>query len=219
MFIIYEIRNTITGFKYIGCSKNLERRWKEHKRHLSQGIHHSVHLQNAWKKYGEHAFDWKILLECPSEEVMFLQEKNLIEQEKDLYNVAKGGLGGDKVSELPKEQYESFLINCSNAQKLRYEDPEERKKANCFKGLSQEERKERIKVWSEAKLGSKNNKYKYDKPVLQIDRTSGEVIKEWKDVCEASYAGFERRYVISCCKEKKGYNTHKGFVWRWKNQN
>lgn len=215
MFIIYEITNTITGFRYIGCTNNLERRWKEHKRHLQQGIHHNTHLQRAWNKYREESFNWKIILECPTEEVMFLQEKRLIEEEDSLYNIAKGGLGGDKISDLPKEQYELFLVNCSNAQKLRYKDPEERKKANCFKDLTQEEREQRLKIWSEAKLGSKNNKYKYDKPVLQIDRNTGEVLKKWKDVCEASYAGFERRYIIACCKGKKGYNSHKGFIWKW----
>jgi group I intron endonuclease len=217
MFVIYKIINTVTGYCYIGCSKNIKNRWREHKRHLQQGRHHNVHLQRAWDKYQEESFTWEIILECDSENMMFLEEKQLIENTVNLYNIAEGGLGGNYTKNWDKNRKEQHRVECSNRTIERYKDPEERKKANCFKGLTQEERDQRVKIWSEAKLGSKNNKYKYDKPVLQIDRSTGEVIKEWKDVCEASYAGFERRYVISCCKEKKGYNSHKGFIWRWKN--
>jgi group I intron endonuclease len=217
MFTIYRILNNVTGYCYIGCSKNLKSRWKEHKRDLQKEEHHNIHLQRAWNKYKEESFTWEVLLECKSEKLMFLKEKELIENTANLYNIAEGGLGGDYTKNWDEDRKEQHRVYCSNRNIERYKDPEERKKINCFKGLTQEERDQRLKVWSEAKVGDRNGRYKYNKPVLQIDRISGEVIKEWKDVCEASYAGFERRYVISCCKEKKGYNSHKGFIWKWKN--
>jgi len=217
MFSIYEIKNTITGFRYIGCSKNLERRWKEHNRHLIRNKHHCTHLQRAWNKYGAIAFEWKVLLECPSEELMFLEEKRLIEQEQALYNVAQGGLGGDRIRELSQEQYEAFLVNCSNSQKQRYERPGEREKANCFKGLTQQERGDRLKLWSEVKTGDKNGRYKNNQEVQQIDRTTKEVVKIWKDVAEVGRSGYSYSNVLACLNNKKGHNTAKGFIWKWKN--
>ncbi len=216
MFNIYEIRNTVTGFRYIGCSKDLQRRWKEHKRTLMRNKHHCTHLQRAWNKYGDLAFEWRVLLECPSEELMFLQEKELIEQNQNLYNVAKGGLGGDKIGELSQEQYMAFLVNCSNSQKKRYQRPGEREKANCFRKLTQEERDQRLKVWSEVKVGDKNGRYKNNQEVLQIDRITKEVVKVWKDVAEVGRSGYSYTNILACLRGKKGFNSCKGFIWRWK---
>ena len=217
MFTIYEIKNTATGFRYIGCSKNLERRWKEHKRDLMQNKHHCIHLQRAWNKYQDLAFEWKVILECPSEELMFLEEKRLIEQEQDLYNVAQGGLGGDRIRELSQEQYEAFIINCSNSQKERYQRPGEREKANTFKGLTQQERDDRLKLWSEVKTGDQNGRYKNNQEVLQIDRITKEVIKVWKDISEVGRSGYSYSNILACLRGKKGYNSSKGFIWKWKN--
>ena len=219
MFNIYEIKNTVTGFRYIGCSGNLERRWKEHKRGLVQNKHHCIHLQRAWNKYGASVFEWKVLVECFSEELMFLEEKNLIEQEQSLYNVSKGGLGGNKVGDLSQEQYNAFLVNCSNSQKKRYERPGEREKANCFKGLTQEEREQRLKVWSDVKVGDKNGRYKNNQQVLQIDRITQEVVKVWDDIAEVGRSGYGYTNVLACLRGKKGHKTCKGYLWKWKNQN
>jgi len=88
MFVIYRILNNVTGYCYIGCSKNLKSRWKEHKRQLQQGRHHNIHLQRAWNKYKEESFTWEILLECISEKTMFLEEKQIIESIENTYNIA-----------------------------------------------------------------------------------------------------------------------------------
>lgn len=217
MFIIYEIKNTITGFRYIGCSKNLERRWKEHKRDLVQNKHHCIHLQRAWNKYQDFSFEWKVLLECPSEKLMFLEEKKLIEQEQALYNIAKGGLGGDRVGDLSQERYQTFITNCSNSQKKRYQRPGEREKANCFKGLTEEERDSRLALWSEVKQGDKNGRYINNQQVLQIDRNTKEVVKIWKDVAEVGRSGYSYSNILACLRGKRGYNSSKGFIWKWKN--
>ena len=50
---IYEIRNIITGDRYIGSSVDILKRFTTHKRFLKQGSHHSIILQNSFNKYKE----------------------------------------------------------------------------------------------------------------------------------------------------------------------
>lgn len=216
MYQIYHIKNTKTGYRYIGCSKNLKARWKEHKRHLIEGRHHCIHLQRAWNKYGEAHFLFETLEEHPTENKMFQREKELISESTKTYNTAEGGFGGNTVKNFTEEQKQAFSRKAKERNAKRFKDPKEREKCNSFRNLSETELEERKKVWSEAKKGAKNNRYKYSSPVLQLDKKTGELIKEWKDVCEADYAGFERRWIINCCKGKKGFKSHKGFVWKWK---
>jgi len=66
---IYAIRNTVTSRRYVGSSKDIELRWKQHLRKLRGGKHANPILQNAWNKYGEQAFEWLVLEECPEAEL------------------------------------------------------------------------------------------------------------------------------------------------------
>jgi len=45
----------------VGGSIHIERRFRHHRQRLDAGIHHSVHLQNAWHKYGGDKFEFSIL--------------------------------------------------------------------------------------------------------------------------------------------------------------
>jgi group I intron endonuclease len=58
---IYAIRHVVSGKRYIGSSKRIERRWKEHKYRLNKGDHCTPHLQNAWNLYGADAFVFEII--------------------------------------------------------------------------------------------------------------------------------------------------------------
>lgn len=53
---IYKITCTVNSKIYIGSSVNILKRWQNHKSDLNKGKHHSPHLQRAWDKYGESAF-------------------------------------------------------------------------------------------------------------------------------------------------------------------
>lgn len=65
----------ISGIQGQGCyvgqtSRPIEVRWYYgHRRELRQQIHHNPHLQNAWNKYGEEAYDCVVLEGCPVEEL------------------------------------------------------------------------------------------------------------------------------------------------------
>lgn len=55
------INNKVNGHKYIGQSCNIKKRLYEHKRQLNKNEHNNSHLQNAWNKYGEGSFEFKII--------------------------------------------------------------------------------------------------------------------------------------------------------------
>ena len=82
---IYKIINTITGDFYIGSSKNIERRWAEHKCHSSWKKQPSNPLYHDMKKYGTDKFDFQILEEV---EIDSLKEKEqqFIEKLYPTYN-------------------------------------------------------------------------------------------------------------------------------------
>ena len=58
---IYKITNILNGKFYIGSSKNLVKRFYEHKLFLRNNTHTNTHLQNAWNKYGEENFKFEII--------------------------------------------------------------------------------------------------------------------------------------------------------------
>lgn len=61
---IYIILNTKNGKIYIGQAEDIHARQVEHKRDLKKNRHHNQHLQHAWNKYGEKAFQFKTLERC-----------------------------------------------------------------------------------------------------------------------------------------------------------
>jgi len=61
---IYKI-TCLSNFKcYIGSSKNIAVRWKNHKKSLNDNKHKNSYLQNCWNKYGEKSFIFEIIEEC-----------------------------------------------------------------------------------------------------------------------------------------------------------
>ena len=53
---IYIIINKVNGHHYVGSSRNVVKRFKDHVRDLKYNRHSSRHLQNAWNKYGAEQF-------------------------------------------------------------------------------------------------------------------------------------------------------------------
>ncbi len=56
MLVVYAIKNTLNGHRYVGSSNCHERRFADHRKMLMAGRHHCAHLQRAWNLYGEDAF-------------------------------------------------------------------------------------------------------------------------------------------------------------------
>ena len=58
---IYKITNLKNSKAYIGQSTDIKARWNNHKLELKNNSHKNSHLQNAFNKYGEDAFEFRIL--------------------------------------------------------------------------------------------------------------------------------------------------------------
>ena len=94
---IYCIENLINNKKYIGLSKDIERRWLEHRSELRRGDHINACLQKAWEKYGESAFKFRIIELCSEEhlcerECYYIQTYHTLSHENG-YNLTTGGDG------------------------------------------------------------------------------------------------------------------------------
>jgi group I intron endonuclease len=64
---VYYILNTCNDKIYVGCSSNIDNRWKDHRSNLRGGRHEIKALQQDWKTYGEAAFEFGTLVECPTQ--------------------------------------------------------------------------------------------------------------------------------------------------------
>lgn len=92
---IYCIENTINNKKYIGMSRDISRRWYEHKTELKNNSHDNKYLQSSWGKYGKDKFKFYVLEIC-SEELLSDRECYYIVLYKSLshkngYNLTSGG--------------------------------------------------------------------------------------------------------------------------------
>ncbi len=92
---IYRIVNKKNGRQYVGSAVLLRRRGQSHIRELIKGVHHNIHLQNDFDKYGADSFLFEVI-----EFVIFTDLKTLwaIEQihldkyydyQKQCYNIQR----------------------------------------------------------------------------------------------------------------------------------
>ena len=82
---VYKITNTITGDFYIGSSKDVKRRWVEHKCPSTWKNNPNKQLYKDMKKYGVDKFELEILAEVESEKLKE-KEQQFIETLKPTYN-------------------------------------------------------------------------------------------------------------------------------------
>ncbi|MFW6359737.1 MAG: GIY-YIG nuclease family protein [Chroococcales cyanobacterium] len=85
---IYQILNKLNGKSYIGQSRNIEKRWRQH----TQGLEKSNALESgsyplraAFLKYGLKQFEFNIVEKC-AEADLLIRENYWISQIKPEYN-------------------------------------------------------------------------------------------------------------------------------------
>jgi group I intron endonuclease len=84
---IYCIEHVASGRIYVGSAVDISRRWKEHRRRLDAGDHHSKFLQRSWEKHGAGSFLFRIVLLCDRPNLLWY-EQALIDAWKPKYNSA-----------------------------------------------------------------------------------------------------------------------------------
>lgn len=88
---VYCIYNKLNGFEYIGSTSNLYNRMLKHRALLRHNKHANPNLQKDWNKYGEDAFDYRIVELCTPEQLK-VREDYYIKNQLVGYNLADGAL-------------------------------------------------------------------------------------------------------------------------------
>lgn len=99
MIGIYMIKSKVNNKVYIGCSNNIERRFKEHKKKLVKNIHHNKHLQNHYNKYNKidlEVYNYTTVENCTSIKELQKLEMHYIkyfnsENKEQGFNLTAGG--------------------------------------------------------------------------------------------------------------------------------
>ncbi len=135
---------------YVGISKNIEQRWRQHKIDLKGDYHKNKYLQHSWNKHGERRFEFHILKQVDNYDELYNLEKEYAYSfgygDFDLcFNI---GSPGEKSSMLDKHHTEKTKQKIREAQKG--------EKSSWFGKNHTEETKRKI---SEANKGEKHHNF------------------------------------------------------------
>jgi len=157
---IYLIKNIINKKVYIGSAVNIDKRWKEHKKLLKQGKHHSKHLQYAWNIDGQLNFKFEIIEEVSnplhllSYEQVYLDYYKSYERERG-YNICKvaGSMLGIKHSKETKQKMSKTHTG------KRFSEESKNKMSEAKKNMT-EETKQKMSETHTGKILSEEHKNK-----------------------------------------------------------
>jgi group I intron endonuclease len=189
---IYKITNLINNKFYIGSAVNLRIRYVQHFNTLIKNKHKNKKLENSVKKYGFNNFKFEILVTCPKEYLLKL-EQWFIDNLKPEYNIAPiagSSLGIKRTKETKRKIKESHKTrtsyNISGLIKYRKENP--------GKSIGNPEK-------------TKKSVDKYD--------LKGNFIENYKGVKEAAIKNKFKSYtgISAVCNNKA--KTAGGFKWIW----
>ena len=108
---IYKITNTVTGDFYIGSSKDVKRRWSQHKRPSSWKRFSNNPMYLDMKNYGTDKFEFQVIEEVKSESLKEAEQK-FIETLKPTYNnINANGLDIERYKEYQIEYYQQNREN------------------------------------------------------------------------------------------------------------
>ena len=117
MIGIYKITNLINNKIYIGQSRNIEKRWKDHTSTAFNEFDHAYNypLYKAIRKYGIENFKFEVIEECSIEE---LNKKEIywIEYYDSFFHGYNQTLGGDNTSVVNKEKIIGIISDLENTQ-------------------------------------------------------------------------------------------------------
>ena len=101
-FGVYRIRHLDSNRCYIGSSATgLASRWSQHRSALKKQTHDSPYVQNAWNKYGAHAFVFEVLLYCDPENCL-MYEQIALDHYQPVYNIRK--VAASNMGIIPSQQ-------------------------------------------------------------------------------------------------------------------
>lgn len=214
---IYKIENLINHKVYIGQSIEIEKRWQKH---LNTKDNFVIH--KALQKYGKEHFSFQIIEECDlldldnKEQYWINYYNSLI---PNGYNMIQGGSNGAGFAKGKKvlqytldgvfiKEYNS-ANQASNQTGICHSDI-----CKCCRGDTPRAGKYQWKYFGDDKE-IKPIKIRTDFSVLQIDKNTDEIIKEFSSLKEASEQTHIAKSIICKVCNGKG-KTAGGFKWKYK---
>ena len=172
---IYKIENLINRKVYIGKSKDVDLRIKQHLEKLILNKHKNKHLQNAWNKYSEENFKFEIIEECDENKLNEREIYWIAIFKNNSYNLTSGGDGGDTFSKRDFISKEITRSKLSNTQKNRLKkgiSNETRLKMASSKfgntwNIGRKHTQESINIMRLRKLGKKRKPFKRSSPSIE----------------------------------------------------
>lgn len=236
MGFIYEIKCTKTETSYYGQSRDIKRRFDDHKYKLRHNEHYSTEMQDDFNRFGEESFEFSIIEEV-DDEMLDKREQYWISKTKLTYNIESGGVKNKrladstkkKLSIKAKKRYKTHSVYINSELAI-----EKRSKTNTGKKRTAEFKK-RMSELASQRIGEKNsfygkkhsdetkkkiseaNKGKYDGgkpkiPILAIHLETGER-REYSSKSDASKDIFPSRSFID--KVLNGEKKHyKGYTFK-----
>lgn len=193
---VYKITNIITGDFYIGSSKNVKKRWVEHKCPSSWNKQPNNPMYIDMQKYGIDKFAFEIIAEVEIEQLKETEQK-FIETLKPTYNnYNANGWNTERFKEYQKEYQKSD--KCKECQK-RYRQSEKGKESQK-KYQKSDKCKESQKKYDKSNKGKETHR-KYNS---QLCCFNGETLT----LC-ALYQRFRKAGISNPTQEAKKYLLNK----------
>ena len=174
---VYVIIHRDSGKFYIGSALRINKRFSAHRCNLKKGKHHNAHLQAAWNKYGEDAFDFEILIKCQPDE-RSAHEQEAIRILKPAYNIAQDVVAPMKG--LKHSPEECARISAMFKGKPKSEEHKKRLSKARTGSHHTEETKEKLSVISKAR------KHTLARRKAQSIRQRGRPVIEWNETQRAN---------------------------------
>ena len=184
---IYRITNTITGDFYIGSSKDIKRRWKEHKCKSSWGRYPNNPMYQDFQKFGLNNFAFEILAEVEIDSLKETEQK-FIEMLNPTYN-SNNAKGHDV------ERYKQYYKEYQKSEKYKEYQKSDKYQESHRKASNKYQKSERGKKYQKEYQKKYNKEYKH-----QLCCFNGEILT----LCALS-ARFRRQGIDHPTLEAKKY--------------
>lgn len=192
---VYEIKNLADGKRYIGSSKGVKTRIREHKRSLERGTHKNKHLSAAYEECGSQNFSFSVLEYVTGDDLIereqhFIDKYSACDRQKG-YNISKKAGSGGAYVKMGKRHRELASQNQKGrGKKLNWDLVKEIREKYNSKGLTQKQLAEEYSVTFSTISGIVRNKIWVDENYKLSDtkkktRLSWETAKEIRETYSA----------------------------------
>lgn len=206
MYTVYLRTNTVNAMKYVGQTKNFKRRQKEW--NCLKYSYTNQNIDDDRAKYGLDSFTTVVLAEVETEEEALKLEEYYIKELNTLYpqgyNIT---VGGKKNNGAPKGENHPFYGK-------HHTEEAKHKMSEAHKGEKNPNYDKHRTDETKRKIGDANTNGKCSKSVLQLDKDTGEVIREWPSTMEIErQLGYKHSNISQCCKGK--FEQRYGYKWKY----